>query len=115
MDNVLSWINNIKATYNVNPYIFAIIYVVGMPPFWYGFYKIIICLKNKDTASLMKWLLVSGVSLVAPFVYVAIFGRNLPVWVWVAMGIVIALSIVSSVSKLKKKHAITEKSAVEQP
>jgi len=100
MDGILTWINNIKLNYNVNPVIFGVLYFGFMPPFWYGFYKLVRSIKDKRFNKIAAWLLVCGFSLIAPFLYVIITGRNVPIWVWITIVCIIAVSIVSLISKL---------------
>ena len=100
-----NWVNNVKVTYNINPYIFAVLYFGCAPSFWYSVYKIIRCIKNRETGKLLQWIMVNLLSILAPFIYVAIFGRNLPKLFWLAVALFIGFSILSLVRKIKKGKA----------
>ena len=39
----------------------------------------------------------------APFVYVLLFGRNLPWWIYVVIGLLIGQGVFSLVRRLRKK------------
>lgn len=100
---ILDWIKNIKVTYNVNPWIFAIVYAVCVPPFWFSVFKLIDDLRNGRTNNILKWLFILVFTLIAPFLYIAFFGRNLPGWFWIAVAAFIALSVLSMIKKIRGK------------
>jgi len=96
-----NWLANIKATHGVNPEIFAIIYFAGVIPFWLSIYKIIAGIKKGSTAQVRTFGLILGVIILAPFTYVAVFGRNLPFWFWIVAFMVISYSTLSVIRRVK--------------
>ncbi len=94
-----------RQTYGVDPVIFLILYL-GCAPFWY--YSIFRTLRAAASRSMNEAMLWSAVFLgatIAPFVYVILFGRNIPWWVYLLIAILVAQGIVSLVTKLKRPPA----------
>lgn len=94
-----------RENYGVNPIVFLVIYLGCAPVFYYSIYKTIRALAKKHANEIMLW---SGIFLfvtVAPFLYVLIFGRNIPWWVYVIIAILIGQGVLSLVMKLRKKPA----------
>lgn len=100
---LIIWIDNIKMKYNVNPYIFAAIYCISVIPFWFSIYKIVINIKNRQTAAAIKWGIILGILILAPFIYVAIFGRNLPFWFWLVVAFIIIFSVISLIRNIRQR------------
>src|SRR3989339_1342834 len=102
---IAGWLKNIETVYCVNPWIFAFIYVITIPPFWYSVYKIVIGLKKGSGRSpankLLKWFFLLGFTLLAPFLYVAFFGKNLPYWFWIVIAVFLAFSTLSVIKKIR--------------
>ncbi|MEW6684846.1 MAG: hypothetical protein AB1393_01385 [Candidatus Edwardsbacteria bacterium] len=102
----MSWLENIRDTYGVNPYIFGLLYLLGVIPFWFSIYKMAFYLKKEETKKIFRWALVLGASIVTPFIYVAIWGRNLPFWFWLVVGGLIFSSAFSAIRKLRTKREL---------
>lgn len=103
MKYILDWIEKVKEQYNVNPYVFGAIYLVCAPFFWLSLYKIVANIKNRQTDKVIKWCITIGIVIIAPFSYVALFGRNLPTTFWVAVFLVISFSVVSLLRNIRQK------------
>ena len=100
--DVAAWLADIRASYHVDPLIFGALYLTGIVPFWFSIYKIITGLKRRDFRQVRIYGLVLGIAIILPFAYVAIFGRNLPIWFWGVAGLIILSSLYSVYRKLKK-------------
>ncbi len=103
MQYVLNWIEKVKEQYKVNPYIFGLIYLLCAPFFWYSLYKIVANIKARKTDKVIKWGIIIGIATIAPFSYVAIFGRNLPITFWIAIFLIILFSFISLLRNIRKK------------
>lgn len=94
-----------RVEYGVNPIIFIVIYL-GCAPFWYlSLFRTLRAAAAKRTNELMLWSTVFLATSVAPFVYVLLFGRNLPWWVYAIIAALIAEGVVSLVRKLRERTA----------
>ena len=100
--DITAWLAGIRKTYGVNPLIFGALYLAGVIPFWFSIYKIIAGLKNKNFPEARVFGFVLGIAIILPFLYVAVFGRNLPYWFWIVGGLIILSSVYSVLRRLKK-------------
>lgn len=96
------WLRNIQSIYRINPYIFAAIYLSSVPFFWISIYKIIAGISSKNYRQMRVFALVLAAAVIAPFLYVALFGRNLPVWFWLFAALVLAYSAYSVVKRIRR-------------
>ena len=101
-----SIMNTAKEIYNVDPIIFLVIYFICVPVFYFSLYKTIRSIAQKNTKSTLLWSTVFLASCVAPFLYVMIFGRNIPWWVYIIIVILIGQSVYSIINRIKKKPDI---------
>ena len=99
-----NWLHQIETNHGVNPIVFAVIYFASVIPFWLSIYKIIAGLKNKNFTQVRTFGIILGLIIIAPFSYVALFGRNLPLWFWVIAVIVIGYSTYSVIKRIKSAH-----------
>jgi len=95
------WLIDIHTNHGVNPIIFAILYFIGVVPFWFSIYKIIVCLKNKNLNQVMTFGIILGIIIILPFIYVALFGHNLPFWFWIIATCITGYSSYSVVRRIK--------------
>lgn len=95
--------------YGVNPVIFLVIYLVSGPFFYYSLFRMIRALAKGLGKDVMLWSAVFLCSNVAPFLYVLLFGRNLPWWVYGIIALLIGQGVFSVVTKLRGKPAALSK------
>lgn len=106
--------------YNVNPYIFLILYLVSVPIYYYGhvamiksgyrYYKdkkktlktfgVTEFLKDKG---FIRGLIINRSAWVMPYIYVMVAGRNLPIWVYLLIIAWLALTSFLVVRKSRQK------------
>ncbi len=96
-----NWFLSLGEKYNVNPYIFGGIYVGAIPFFF-------LCLgwtiKNiRQKKSFVLPLLLTGFFFISAYLYLIIVGKNIPVWVYFFIGLMIAYGIFSTIKKIKAK------------
>ncbi|CAN5414465.1 hypothetical protein BH10BAC5_BH10BAC5_18800 [soil metagenome] len=96
------WFLSLGGRYNVNPYIFGSIYIGAIPFFFLSFSWTIKRIKNKKPFVIP--LLLTGLCFISAYLYLIIAGRNIPIWVYVFIGLMIAYSVYSTVKKIKE-HA----------
>uniref|UniRef100_A0A7C4XNJ4 Uncharacterized protein n=1 Tax=candidate division WOR-3 bacterium TaxID=2052148 RepID=A0A7C4XNJ4_UNCW3 len=96
------WFSGIQKNYGVNPLIFVIIYFAGAPFFWFSIYKIIEGLRKKKLLQVRTFGLILGLTTIAPFVYVALFGHNVPLWFWIFAGVIVLYTAFSVFKKTKQ-------------
>jgi hypothetical protein len=107
IEYILSQINAIaKAahdTYGVNPIIFVIIYLGCTPIFYYSLFQTIRAVAKRLGNKIMLWSAIFLCVTIAPYVYVLLFGKNIPWWVYGIIGLVVGQAVLSLILKLRNK------------
>lgn len=93
------WFLGLGENYGVNPYIFGGIYVGAIPLFF-------LCLgwtiKNiRRNRPFAVPLLLTGLCFVSAYIYLIIAGKNIPVWVYIFIGAMIAYGAFTTLKKVK--------------
>lgn len=91
--------------YSVDPVVFIVIYLVSAPFFYYSIFRMVRALARRQQQGIIAWSMVFLGATAAPFLYVLFFGRNLPWWVYVVIGLLIGQGVYSLVRRLRKKPA----------
>ncbi|NNU16189.1 hypothetical protein HK107_07635 [Parvularcula sp. ZS-1/3] len=115
MDGILETVRELSATYNVNPVIFGILYIGGIPLFLGVAGWLAARAKAKKSVTVQALLLLFLA--IQPYLYVALFGENLPVWVYGVIAVMVAFggwSTWRSVEK-KKAEALAEAASEDEP
>lgn len=95
------WFFSLGEKYNVNPYIFGSIYVGAIPFFFFFLYRMIKNIRNKKPFLLSA--LLTGLFFISAYLYLIIVGRNIPVWVYIFIALLIIFGIFSTIKKIKSK------------
>jgi hypothetical protein len=82
-----------------------VIYLVSVPFFYYSIYRMVRALATRRQQEILLWSTVFLGSTAAPFLYVLVFGRNLPWWVYVVIAVLIGQGVYSLIRRLRKKQA----------
>ena len=95
------WFFGLGAHYGVDPVVFGAIYVGAIPFFLLS----IGCLVARLRAgkSIVVPVLCAGFCFVSAYLYLAIVGHDIPVWVWAALGLLIVYGAISTVRDVRKK------------
>jgi hypothetical protein len=92
-----------RDTYGVNPIIFMAIYLVCVPIFYYSLIRTIRAIAKKLGNEVMLWSAIFLCATIAPFLYVVVFGRNIPWWVYIIIVLLVGQGVWSFIMKLRKK------------
>jgi uncharacterized membrane protein YfhO len=95
------WFLSLGGKYNVNPYVFGGIYIGAIPFFFLCLSWTVKNIKYKKPFVLP--LLLTGFCFVSAYLYLIIAGKNIPVWVYAFIGLMVAYGIYSTAEKIKKK------------
>ena len=110
---VISKIETIMQTardsYSVDPVVFLVIYLASAPVFYYSLFRMIRALAKRLGKEVMLWSAIFLCSNVASFLYVLLFGRNLPWWVYGIIAVLIGQGVFSLVTRLRGKSAVGTK------
>ena len=103
LSDINQWFLGLGAEYGVNPYIFGAIYVGAIPFFLLSIGWLV---KNARAGkSTLMPTMSAGFFFVSAYLYLAIAGRNIPVWVWVFLAVLIAYGAWSSIRDTRRKIA----------
>ena len=96
-----AWVMGLGAQYGVNPVIFGAIYV-GAIPFFLLFTGIAVKRLRAGQPAVLP-IMASGLCFISAYLYLAIAGRGIPVWVWGLLGLIIAYGAWSAVRSFRAK------------
>ena len=103
---VLGWIRELmraaRENYGVDPVAFLVIYLASAPVFYFSIFRLVRALAKGLRNEITLWSMAFLAATAAPFLYVLFFGRNLPWWVYVVIGLLIAQGAYSLVRRLRK-------------
>jgi hypothetical protein len=103
MDAAHQWILDLGKGYGVNPYIFGAIYVGAIPFFLLSVGWLV--RRARAGRSTMLPTLCAGLCFVSAYLYLAIVGRNIPVWVWIFLVVLLAYGAWSAIRDTRRKVA----------
>ena len=105
VDSIIAWINDqaaaARAQYAVNPWIFLGLMVACAPFFYYSIYRLVRAVAQKDTSRITLWSSVFLAATATPYLYVLLFGRNLPWYVYLILAALLAQGVYSLVKKIR--------------
>lgn len=97
------WFLSLGGKYHVNPYIFGGIYVGAIPFFFLCLGWTIKNIKRKKPIVIP--VLLTGLFFISAYLYLIIAGKNIPVWVYIFIGMLVLYGVYSTVQKVKKQSA----------
>lgn len=102
------WLMGLSSDYNVNPYIFAGIYVGAIPFFTLSVAWIIRNKKRDESITLP--VISTGFFMSSAYLYLMVAGENVPIWVYVLIISLLGYGIFSTFQKIKttQKNKVTE-------
>lgn len=100
------WFLSLGANYGVNPWIFGAIYF-GAIPFFLACIAWIVKSARAGKSTVLPTML-AGFFFVSAYLYLAIAGRNIPVWVWIFLAVLVVWGAVSQVRQTRRKIAAAE-------
>ncbi len=100
LESVKEWFLSLGDKYHVDPIIFGAIYVGAIPLFFLCLGWSIKNIKQKKSFILPVFL--TGCCFISAYVYLIIVGRNIPIWVYVFIAVLVGYGVISTAIKLKK-------------
>lgn len=98
---MIEWLGGLGEDYGVNPIVFGSIYVGAIPFFALSVAWIV---RNyRRGRSIVVPVLSASFFFISAYLYLAVAGRNVPVWVYGILLAMIVLGVVSSVRKIRRK------------
>lgn len=103
MEAAHQWILDLGAEYGVNPYVFGAIYVGAIPFFLLSIGWLV--RRARARRSTVIPTLCAGLCFVSAYLYLAVAGRNIPVWVWFFLAALVSYGAWSSIRDTRRKIA----------
>ena len=95
------WFMSLGEKYNVNPVIFGSIYLGAIPFFFASVAWLIKNIRNKKPVFIP--VMTASFFFVSAYLYLIIAGRNIPLWVYIFIILVMIYGIISTIKKVKSK------------
>ncbi len=96
-----NWFLSLGEKYGVNPYIFGGIYIGAIPFFFLCLGRTIKNIRQKK--SFLLSLLLTGICFISAYIYLIIAGKNIPFWVYIFIGVMVAYGVFSTLHKIRKQ------------
>ena len=103
LSDLNDWFLGLGAEYGVNPYIFGGIYVAAIPFFLLSIGWLVRRARAGESTVLPT--LFAGFFFVSAYLYLAIAGENIPVWVWIFLAALIVYGAWSTIRDTRRKIA----------
>lgn len=100
---VNDWFWSLGPTYGVDPLVFGAIYVGAIPFFLASIGWLV--RRRAAGRSIVLPVMCAGACFVSAYVYLAVAGRNIPVWVWFFLAALIAYGAWSTMRDIRKRLA----------
>ena len=101
LSGIDDWFLSLGTEYGVNPYIFGGIYV-GAIPFFLASIAWLVKRAKAGRSTVLPTML-AGFFFVSAYLYLAIAGRNIPLWVWIFLAVLVIYGGWSTVRDTRRK------------
>ena len=103
------WFLSLGEQYGVNPIIFGSIYVGAIPFFTLSVARLVRNLRRKQ--SIVLPALSAGFFFISAYLYLLIAGRNIPLWVYGFLAVMVLFGVYSTVKKIRRQAAAPDTEA----
>ena len=101
LSGVHDWFFGLGAQYGVDPIVFGAIYVGAIPFFLLSIGWLVRRLRAGQ--SIVMPVLCAGFCFVSAYLYLAIVGHDIPIWVWAMLGLLIGYGAFSTFKDVRKR------------
>ena len=96
-----AWFFGLGTRYGVDPFVFGAIYVGAIPFFLLSTGWLV--QRLRAGRSVVVPILCAGTCFVSAYLYLAIVGHGIPVWVWAVLGLLVAYGAVSTIRGVRRR------------
>ncbi len=93
----------VRDNHGVDPVIWIILKAVSLPALSYSCYRIGRALSREGVQEVVFWSVFLSFSLVAPYIYIMLFGRNLPWWAYAGVCLLLGQNVYFLMRRLRRK------------
>ncbi len=101
LSGVHDWFFGLGAQYGVDPIVFGAIYVGAIPFFLLSIGWLV--RRLRAGRSIVMPVLSAGFCFVSAYLYLAIVGHDIPIWVWVMLGLLMGYGAFSTLKDVRKR------------
>lgn len=101
LSSIHNWFFGLGAHYGVDPIVFGAIYVGAIPFFLMSIGWLVRRLRAGRSTVLP--VLCAGFCFVSAYLYLAVAGHDIPIWVWAVLALVIAYGAFSTIRDVRKR------------
>jgi hypothetical protein len=101
--SINEWVLGLGADYGVNPYVFATIYLGAIPFFLASIAWLVRNARAGKPTALPA--LTAGLFFVSAYLYLGIFGEDIPFWVWILLGALVTYGGYTTIRDTRRKIA----------
>ena len=95
------WVLGLGAEYGVDPVVFGAIYIGAIPFFLLSIAWLV--RRLRAGRSIVLPVLCAGLCFVSAYLYLAIVGRGIPLWVWVVLALLVVYGVFSTVKDVRRR------------
>lgn len=106
IETITDWFLSLGRDYGVNPLIFGTIYV-GAIPFFFASIGWLVKRARAGKSTVLPTMC-AGFCFVSAYLYLAVAGRNIPVWVWIFLAALILYGAVANIRSTRAKIRASE-------
>ena len=103
LDFITTKADIIQADYSVNPYIFLALLVACAPFFYYSIFRLARAVVRREVGLLARWGAIFLAATSTPYLYVLLFGRNMPWWIYAILGVLLLQGVITLICKLTRR------------
>ena len=101
LSTIHDWFLGLGAQYGVDPIVFGAIYVGAIPFFLMSIGWLVRRLRAGQ--SIVLPVLCAGFCFVSAYLYLAVAGHDIPIWVWSVLALLIAYGAFSTIRDVRKR------------
>ncbi len=99
-------IAEIESTYAVNRWIFLGLIISCGPPYYYSIYRLIKSIAARHRSQISFWGTMFLLTSVIPYVYVLIWGENLPWFIYAFIAVLIGKGVLDLIKKMRTSDTV---------
>ena len=89
LERLQRWAATVADHHGVDPYVYLALTTACAPVFYYSIYRVTRAVAHRQAPAINAWSAALLGATVVPYVYVLVFGRALPWWIYFVLGVLL--------------------------